>query len=429
MPMAATCLMGLLLLLIVLGIPIGTALGVAGVATLAVFGLGVQMTGANFVSSMASFPLLAIPFFVLAGVILEKARLAARIADLFELVAGRATGGLAIVAVFTCAFWGAISGSGPATTAAVGLILLEPMIRHGYNRNFAAAVIANTSDLSIIIPPSIAFIIYGHLTGTSVSALFAAGALPGMAMSIGIAAVAWWISRRRGWRGHTARAPLPVIGRAFVRAFWALLAPVIILGGIYSGIFTATEAAVVAVFYSLLVATVVYRSIAVRDLVPMLVDATATSAVIMFIVVFAGIFSWAASTTGVIDKMAAWLIHVAPGPLTIILLINLLLLLLGMFLDAISICYLVMPILLPVLQQFGIDRVWYGVIFVTALAIGQTTPPVGVNLATAANLIKGSMDGIVREIWPFIAVNVAVLGIISVLPQFSLWLPRLAGLL
>ena len=426
--MAMTVLFGVFLVLLLAGVPIGIALGVAGLATLACFDLGAQMAGVNFVSGIASFPLLAIPFFVLAGVILEKAALAARIARLCELLVGKSVGGLALVSVITCMFWGAISGSGPATTAAVGLILFAPMVRHGYDRNFAAATIANAGDLSIIIPPSIAFIIYGSITGASVSALFLAGVIPGIVCGLGIMLVAWLISRKRGYHGLDRRGSMREILIALRDAFWALLAPVIILGGIYTGVCTPTEAAVIAVFYSLFVGMAVYRTVRLRDLVPILVDTSATTAVIMVIVVFAGIFSWAATTTGFIDTVADALIRVSPNALTLILLINVLLLILGMFLDAISISYLLMPILVPVLARFHIDPVWYGVIFVTALAIGQTTPPVGVNLITVANLAKTDMDSVSKEMIPYVAINVVCLLILSLLPVLSLWLPKISGL-
>lgn len=418
----------LFLVLMVLGVPIGTALGIAGAATVYYFDLGIGMLGVNFSNGIASFPLLAIPFFILAGVILERTKLAATIARFFELLMGEAVGGLAIVAVLTCMFWGALSGSGPATTAAVGLILLSPMIRHGYDKHFAAATIANASDLSIIIPPSIAFIIYGNITSVSVSALFVAGIVPGLITGAGTVLVAYLISRRRGYRGLERRGSAKEILAALKDSFWAILTPVIILGGIYTGIFTPTEAAVVAVFYSLFVAVVVYRSVTWRDLVDILVDASVTSSVIMFIVVFAGIFTWAASVIGVIDGAAAALIRVSPNAVVLIILVNLLLLALGMVIDAISISYLVMPILLPVLAAFHIDPLWYGVIFISALAIGQATPPVGVNLFTAANLIRGDLDAIAREAIWFVLMDVVVLVILSLFPILSQYLPIAAGL-
>jgi C4-dicarboxylate transporter DctM subunit len=414
--------------LMALGVPIGTSLGIAGVLTIFQFDLGIGMLGVNFSSGIASFPLLAIPFFVLAGVTLERAGLAATIAHFFELVVGKAVGGLAIVAVLTCMFWGALSGSGPATTAAVGLILIAPMLKHGYDKHFAGATIANASDLSIVIPPSIAFIIYGNITSVSVSALFVAGIIPGLLTGTGSILVAYLISRKRGYRGLERRGSLKEIFTALRKSIWAILAPVIILGGIYAGVFTPTEAAVVAVFYSLFVAVFVYRSVNWRDFIKILVDSSATSSVIMFIVVFAGIFTWAASVIGVIDLAANTIIRISPNAAVMIILVDMLLLALGMILDAISISYLIMPILIPVLAAFKIDPVWYGVIFVSALAIGQATPPVGVNLFTAANLIQGSLDSVAKEAILFVVMATFILIILSLVPALSLYLPVASGL-
>jgi len=416
------------LILMALGLPIGTALGIAAVVTIYQFDLGIGMLGVNFSSGIASFPLLAIPFFVLAGVILEQAGLAKTIAHFFELLVGKAVGGLAMVAVLTCMFWGSLSGSGPATTAAVGLILLAPMIKHGYDKHFAGATIANSSDISIIIPPSIAFIIYGNITSVSVSALFVAGIIPGLITGAGTVIVAYLISRKRGYRGLERRGTLKEIVIALKGCIWAILTPVIILGGIYAGIFTPTEAAVVAVFYSLFVAIFIYRSVSWRDFVRILVDASVTSSVIMFLVVFAGIFTWTAEVIGVIDIAAKFIIRISPNAVVMIILVNFLLLGLGMILDAISISYLIMPILMPVLAAFGIDPLWYGVIFIAALAIGQATPPVGVNLFTAANLIKGDLDSIAKQAIPFVIMDVIVLLILSLVPALSMYLPVKAGL-
>jgi len=416
------------LFLMALGVPIATCLGVAAVVTIIQFDLGIGMLGINFSTGIASFPLLAIPFFILAGVILEKARLAATIAHFFELLVGKMVGGLAMVAVLTCMFWGALSGSGPATTAAVGLILLAPMLKHGYDKNFAGAIIANAADLSIIIPPSIVFIIYGSITSVSVSALFAAGIIPGIMTGAGMVLVAYIVSRKRGYKGLEKRGTLREILVAFKKSIWALLTPIIILGGIYTGIFTPTEAAVVAVFYSLFVAIFVYRSISWHDLIWILVDASVTSSVIMFLVAFAGIFTWAASVIGIIDMSANAIIKVSSNPVVMILLVNLLLLALGMILDAVSISYLIVPILLPVLAKFGVDPLWYGIIFTAALAIGLATPPVGVNLFTAANLIKGDVDSLAKQAIPFIIMDVIVLIILSLFPILSLYLPIKAGL-
>ena len=418
----------LLIMLILVGVPIGTSLGVTGVAALFCFDLGIQMAGVNFISGIASFPLLATPFFVLAGVILERAGLAAIIARFFELLVGRKTGGLAMVTVLTCMCWGALSGSGIATTAAVSLILLVPMVKQGYNRNFAAATIANASGLSIVIPPSIAFIIYGSITNVPVGALFLAGIIPGLLSGIGLLTVAYLISRKCGYKGSVKQGSVSEMLIVLRKSIWALLTPIIILGGIYAGIFTPTEAAVVAVFYSLFIAFVIYRTLTIKGLIDILVEAAVTTSIIMFIVAFAGIFSWAAATMGLFDNIAKLIVNISPNAVVMILLVNLLLLVLGMFLDAVSITYLMLPILIPVLNYFGIDQVWYGVVFVSALAIGQVTPPVGVNLLTAASLAETTIDGVSKAAIPYILVLILFLIIISLVPSLSLFLPRLSGL-
>lgn len=424
----ATLLIILFVVLLLIGVPIAVALGFTAVVTIMLYHMGILMISRNFYASIASSPLLAIPFFVLAGMILEKARLAEKIAHFLELLVGRSTGGLAIVAVLTAMFWGAISGSGPATTAAVGLILIVPMVKNGYDKYFAASTIATASSLSIVIPPSIAFIIYGNITSVSVSALFAGGLIPGILTGLFLVVAAYYVSRKRGYKGTRKRGSFKEIMIALKEAIWAILAPVIILGGIYAGIFTPTEAAVVAVFYSLFVATVIYHTLDWHTLMDTLVESSVTSAVIMAIVAFAGIFSWTATVSGVVDHTAQWMIHVSKTPMMFILLIDLLLLGLGMILDAISITYLVVPLVTPVLAAFHIDPLWYGVIFVVALAIGQATPPVGVNLFTAAGLIHSDLDPIAKEAVPYVIAAVIALIIISLVPSLSLYLPVHAGL-
>ena len=422
-------ILALFLVLMVIGAPIGTALGVSAVATILYFDLGAEMLGVNFASGIASFPLLAIPFFVLAGVILQRAGIAAHIANFFELLVGRATGGLSIVAVLTCMFWGAMSGSGPATTAAVGMILLTPMLKNGYDKAFSGATIANASDLSHhhSAVHRLHHLRQHHL-GVGVRPV-RGGHHPrpadrrgdharGLVHLVSARLPGGW-SAGAAWPTCSRRCASPS-GRSWPRwSSWAASTP---------GIFTPTEAAVVAVFYSLFVAVVIYRSIGWRDLVEILVEASVTSSVIMFIVAFAGIFTWAASVTGVIDTLAAFIIRISPNAVVMIVLVNVLLFALGMILDAISISYLLMPILIPVLAAFHVDPVFYGVIFISALAIGQATPPVGVNLFTAANLVGCEVDEIAREAIPYVAMDFVVLVIISLIPALSLFLPEWAGL-
>ncbi|MEF3245123.1 MAG: TRAP transporter large permease subunit [Caldisericaceae bacterium] len=424
----AVLLLIMFMILVVIGVPIAVALGSTALIVIILYKLGIVMISRNFYAGIASFSLLAIPFFVLAGMIFEKARLAEKIARLLELIVGRSTGGLAMTAVLTAMFWGAISGSGPATTAAVGIILIVPMIRHGYSKYFAAATVASTADLSIIIPPSIAFIIYGNITSASVSALFTAGIIPGILMGLFCVVAAYFVSKKRGYRGITERGSAKEILIALKDSVWAILAPFIILGGIYGGVFTPTEAAVVAVFYSLFVATVIYRTLNWRTFMEILIEASATSSVIMTIVAFAGIFSWTTTVSGAVESLTHSIINITKNPWMFIILIDIVLLGLGMILDAISISYLVLPPLIPILKLYHIDPIWYGVIFVAALAIGQATPPVGVNLFTAASLINSDLDPIAKEAIPYIIASIIALIIISSVPALSTYLPIHAGL-
>lgn len=414
-------LFGVFVVLLIIGVPVAIALGVAAVAVIWAHGLGLDAVVAqHFYASIKSFPLLAIPFFILAGVILKRALLADRLVRLFRLLVGQMHGGLAVVAVVTAIFWGAISGSGPATTAAVGVVLIGSMVRAGYSAPFAAAAIASSADLSIVIPPSIAFIIYGNLTSTSVSQLFIAGIIPGLLMGGFMLVAVYLISRHRGYRGEVSEDKSGEILRALWDASYALLAPVIILGGIYAGVFTPTEAAVVAVAYSLLISTLVYRTLDWHELMESLVEAAVLTAMIMFIVGWAGLFSWTGSVTGLIDSTASWLVGATDNAYLMAFLVAALVLALGMVMDPISIMYLVVPILIPVIHALDLQPIWFGVTFVCALAIGQATPPVGVNLFTAAGLIKQPVDAIAREALPLVGAAILALVFIVLFPWLSL---------
>mgnify|MGYP001130974813 CR=1 FL=1 len=421
-------LFGIFALLLLIGVPIGTSVGFAAVFAIWKYGLGVTMISRNFASGIAKFPLIAIPFFVLAGILMEKAKLAGKIANLAKIIVGRAAGGLAIAGVLTCLFWGAVSGSGPATTAAVGLTLIPAMISQRYDENFSAATIAAASGLAIIIPPSIAFIVYGNVTGVSVGALFLGGIIPGILIGLTLMVAAYFVSKKRGFRGIERRGTAKEILIATKDAFWALLAPVIILGGIYAGIATPTEAAVFAVFYSIFVGFFVYKTLDLKGLYESLNGAVITSSVVMFVVTFATQFSIASATLGVIDAIAKGIVTIAKSPITVLLLADLAIVIAGMFLDAISITYVFMPIFMPILAYYNIDLLFFGIIFVVALAIGQITPPVAVNLYVAANLIKSTLDKVAGEVWIFVIAAIIGLIILTFLPQVSLYIPVTSGL-
>ncbi len=411
-----------------LNIPIAIALGFSAMLIIWKAQLGMQILSYNFYSGIAKFPLLAIPFFIAAGIIMERAGIAERLINLMRVLVGKTTGGLAIAAVATAMFWGAVSGSGPATTAALGVILIPGMAAVGYGIDFAAALVAASSSLAIIIPPSIAFIIYGVLTDTSVGALFAAGIIPGAIVGIALMTAAYIVSRKRGFTGGVERKKGD-ISKAFKEAFWGLIAPLIILGGIYGGVFTPTEAASVAVFYGIFVGTVIYKKITFKDLFKIFIDTAEGTAVVMLVVTLAGIFSWAASAIGVINKATELIMSVSSNPHIILLLINIMLLIAGMFLDAISIYYVFLPIFLPILAKLGWHPIWFGVIMTINLAIGQVTPPVAVNLYVGANVAKRSLEDVSREVWPFLIAAIIALIFLAYVPSLTLFLPKLFGLM
>ncbi|MEF3244428.1 MAG: TRAP transporter large permease [Caldisericaceae bacterium] len=420
---AALILFGIFLFLIVIGSPIGTSIGIASIYGIIHYGLGASMISRNFASGIAKFPLIAIPFFVLEGELLSKGGLAKRISDFIILLVGKATGGLAIAAVFTAAFWGAISGSGPATAAAIGLIFIPAMIAQGYSDTFSAAVVAASSGLAIIIPPSIAFIVYGNITGVSVGALFLGGIIPGLFVALFLAIITYIISRKRGYHGLTEKASPKELLNSFKEAIWAIFAPVIILGSIYSGIATPTEAAIISVFYSLFVGVFIYRSIGLKEIFDSLVGTAITSAVVMFVVTFAGIFSVAEAQLGIIDAAAKGVVDLSKSPAIFLILVDIVFLIAGFFLDAISILYVIMPIFLPVLSAFNIDPLFFGVAVTVALAIGQITPPVAVNLYVTSNIIKKPLDKVANEVWPFVFFAIIALLIITFVPKLSLLIP------
>jgi len=426
--MEIAILFGIFFILLLIGVPIGTAIGFASVFAIWQFDIGVTLISRNYSAGIAKFPLIAIPFFILAGTLMSKAKLAQKISHLATIIVGKAAGGLAIAGILTCMFWGAVSGSGPATTAAVGLTIIPAMINQNYDKRFSGATIAAASGLAIVIPPSIAFIIYGNVTDVSVGALFLGGIIPGIFVGVFLIIAAYFISRKRGYRGIRERGSIKEIWQTFKETIWALIAPVIILGGIYAGIATPTEAAVFAVFYSIFVGVFVYHTLDLKGLYQTLVDSVITSSVVMFVVVFATQFSIASAVLGVIDTIAETIIQIAKSPIVILLLANGAILIAGMFLDAISIIYVFMPIFIPILVHYQIDPLFFGIIFVIALAIGQITPPVAVNLYVAANLTKSTLDEIAREILPYLLAAIIALIVLTFLPQISLLIPVKSGL-
>lgn len=418
-------LFGSFIAMLALDFPIALALGISSAATIVVFSLApLDFIPQLMFGSADSFTLLSIPFFVFAGIILGSTSISRRLIDLADALVGDIPGGLGIVGVIAAVFLAGISGSGPADVAALGLVLIPAMVRAGYSRGFSSALSAVSGGIGIIVPPSIALIIYGSVAEASIPKLFMAGVLPGILVAVTLAAITWFISRRRGYRPSRSRERLSVM-TAFRRAIWALLAPVIILGGIYGGVFTPTEAAAIAVVYSVAIDILIYRALGLGDFLRAAGEAGITAAVIMSIVVTASLFAWILNTQGLASGTASFLMSVSGNKIILLILINLVLLAAGLFLDAISIFYIFMPIFLPLIHQLGVDPVHFGIIATVNLAIGQVTPPVGVNLVAASGVSGESVGGIAREAVPFIVGECIVLGVVTFFPELSLFLPGL----
>lgn len=414
-------------LLLVLGAPLGIALGVAGTAVIMTEGLGIMSVPTNVYAGLAKYPLLALPVFVLAGMIFERAGVALRIVNFTAAVVGNRRGAQGLVAVLVCMFLGGISGSGPADAAAVAMVMIPGMAKQGYPRAFSASLIAAAGSTAILIPPSIAFIVYSILVpSASVPALFAAGMVPGILAGLSLLIPVFYLSLREGWGTAGGEEKTP-FWQSFKEASWGLLAPLIILGGLRSGMFTPTEAAVVAVFYGFFVGMFVYRSLTWRDVYEVLVASAEISAVVMIIISLAGVFAHAGSTLGAFDAFAHALIGVTSNETLMLAMIMVMLLIAGMLLDAVSIFLVFLPILLPIANAFQWDLVWFGVLMTMNMAVGQFTPPMAVNLMVTTRIAGISMESTVRWVMWFVMAMLLALILVAAVPQMALWLPQSLG--
>jgi tripartite ATP-independent transporter DctM subunit len=374
--------------------------------------------------SLDKFPLAAIPFFILAGNLMDVGGISRRLVEFAKSIVGGVQGGLPCTCIVTCMIFAAISGSSVATTFAIGAIMIPALIKHGYPVPFAAALQATAAELGVIIPPSIPMILYGVTTQTSIPELFMAGFLPGFLIGAALIVTVLIWCRIKGWGKHDGDGRLP-FGAALRQAGWALLMPIVVLGGIYGGVTTPTEASVVAVVYALIVGMMIHRELKPRDLWPIFKKSVISSAVIMFIIACAGLFSWLLNRQGVPDAAAAWLVATFDGPGWYLLGVNLFLFVVGMFVETSASIIVLAPILAEAAERFGIDGVHFGTIMVVNLALGMITPPFGVNLFAAAQVANTSIDKMMRYLPIFIAVIFACLMVITYVPMISLALPTL----
>ncbi|SLM99191.1 TRAP transporter large permease [Brevibacterium yomogidense] len=410
--------------LLFVGAPIAVAIAgstTVAIGTSGIFGL--EVVPQQMFIALNSFPLMAIPFFILAGHLMQVGGISERLIDFGSALIGHLTGGLAMAAVLTSMFFAAISGSGAATVAAIGSILIPAMLAHGYGRGFTAANQAVSGALGVIIPPSIPLILFAVAANESAGDMFLAGILPGIIVTMSLLLMAYFYSRKRGYKG-VQKATGKELLIAFRRSILALLMPVIVLGGIYGGIFTPTEAAVVAVLYALIVGFV-YKRFTLKKLADAFADSSVTSAIVMIVIAAAGLFAFYINVLGFPDQILAFMESINLGVVGFLILANLLLLIAGMFIEAAAAILIFVPILLPMAVGLGIDPVHFGMIMVVNLSVGLVTPPVGLNLFVASDLAKMSLSALSKAVIPFILVLLISIAIVSGVPQLSLWLPNL----
>jgi C4-dicarboxylate transporter, DctM subunit len=415
------------------GVPIGAAMGLAAAVAIALANPHAQWFGLlavpqNFYAGLGKYPLLAIPMFVLVGTIFDRSGVAQRLVQFAVSIVGQGPGMLPLVAISVAMLLGGISGSGPATAAALGGVMILAMTRAGYPPAFSATVIGAASAIDILIPPSIAFIVYSVLVpGASVPAMFAAGMIPGILVGLALMVPSVWLARKHGMGLQVRSLKKPPFWASLREALWGLAAPVLILGGMRAGWFTPTEAAVVAVFYGLFVGMAIHRTIQVRDLFDILRESGELSAIILLVVALAGIFAYSLSTLGIIDPVTRAIVHSGLGEHGILTLLILLLIVVGMFLDGISIFLIFTPILLPIANFYHWDLVWFGVLLTIMVAIGQFTPPMAVNLMVSCRIARVSMEQTVQWVIWLLAAVLCVLILVIIFPQLALWLPHRLG--
>lgn len=419
----AILLFVILIVLMMLSVPVGIALGVSTLITMVVTtDLNVVMIPQYCFRGLDSFPLMAIPFFMLAGNLMRFGGLSEKLINLaYSLVAG-IKGGLGHVTVLACMFFAALSGSAPATVTAIGSNVIPEMVKKGYDRGYATALTSTAGTIGVIIPPSIPFVIYGVVSGASIGELFMAGVFPGILIGIVLMIVNYFFSRKYGYGGE-GKADFKLFLRELKDAIWALLVPVIILGGIYGGIFTPTESAVVAIVYSLFVGIVIYKKLTLKDIYDAFKDTASMNGTTTFMVGLSMAFAAYLTMAGIPSAVGNYILSMDAGPVVILLMVNIVLLIVGCFIDNISSTIILTPILLPIVESLGMTPVHFGIVMTVNLAIGFITPPYGVNLFYGSAIGGITLEQLAKKIVPFIIAMIFCLAIITAVPALSLWLP------
>lgn len=415
--MEAITLFGLFFILLFLSVPIGYAIGISTLISLMIYSdIPLLMISQNSIAGVDSFPLLAIPFFMLAGNLMSSGGIAKRLVNFFESCIGHRTGGLGMVTVAVCMFFAAISGSAVATVSAVGAFMIPEMVSHGYSKPFSAALTAAAGTIGVIIPPSIPFVIYGVVSGTSITDMFTAGFLPGILLGVALMITCYIVSKKNGYKGKSVKSTWKERWIAFKASFWAILSPIIILGGIYSGLFTPTEAAVISCVYSYIIGVFVYKELDFKGAYNAFKDAIVVNGATTFMVGLSTAFAAYLTMAQIPAMIANAITSVTDNGIILLLLINIFLIIVGMFIDNIPATIILTPILLPVVMSLGMSPVTFGILLTMNLAIGFCTPPYGINLFVASSISKVSMEAMSKQILIMIFALMVVLMLITYVP-------------
>ena len=422
--MSAYIIFGLLIAFMLTGMPISIALGLTVLAFL--FGLSdipIETVALKLFTGIEKFEIMAIPFFILAGNFLTHGGVAKRMIRFATSMIGHWHGGLGLAAVMACALFAAISGSSPATVVAIGSVILPAMVKQGFPAKFGAGIVTTSGALGILIPPSIAMVMYSVSTGTSVGSLFIAGVIPGISLAILLGVTTWWIARKNNY----PRLPKATWGErwtAFRESIWGLLLIVVVMGGIYSGKFTPTEAAAMAAVYAFVVAVFVYKDLPIKRVAKVLLDSASMSAMLLYIITNAMLFSFLMTSENIPQAMADWMIMQGFGPLVFLLVVNILLLIAGNVMEPSSIILIMAPILFPVAMKLGIDPIHFGILIVVNMEIGMCHPPVGLNLYVASGITKMGITELTVAVWPWLLTMLGFLVVVTYWPPLSTWLPH-----
>ena len=427
--MSALIIFGLLLTLMVIGMPVGVALGLTVLGFMFAFTeTPIASVALKMFTGIEKFEIMAIPFFILAGNFLTHGGVARRMINFATSMVGHLTGGLGMSAVLACALFAAVSGSSPATVVAIGSILIPAMLKQGFPMKFAAGVVASAGGLGILIPPSIVMVMYAVTTNSSVGALFMAGVIPGLLLALTLGVTTWW-QARKGAYPTLPKASWGERLRTFREAFWGLMLIVVVMGGIYSGMFTPTEAAAMSAVYAFFIAVFVYKDLTLKQIPKVLLDSANMSSMLLFIIASAILFSFILTSEQIPQDIADWIVHLGLGQIGFLVIVNILLLVAGNFMEPSSIILILAPILFPVAVALGIDPVHFGIIITVNMEIGMITPPVGLNLFVASGITRRGLSEMSVAVLPWLYAMLVFLIAITYIPEISLWLPRTLGML